>query len=145
MCLNFPVIENGCFLKASIFPSLYQLLENRINATLPLPIGFTGYFNPREENKCATIGVMNTSPTQMPDKPNAGQDWLVQEQQRLAEKVGEPIFITIRLVYDGEIEVEVETCTGRHGMAWGDSVLEALSAAIETLLYLDEITGLSAL
>ncbi|MCP5100327.1 MAG: hypothetical protein GY943_32650 [Chloroflexi bacterium] len=81
----------------------------------------------------------------MPNKPSLGQDWLIQEQQHLAKKVGEPIFITIRLVYDGEIEVEVETCTGRHGMAWGDSLPEALSAAIETLLYLDEITGLSPL
>jgi hypothetical protein len=97
------------------------------------------------ENKRATIRVMSTSPTQAPDTPNAEQDWLIQEQQRLAEKVGEPIFITIRLVYDGEIEVEVETGTGRHGMAWGDTLTEALSAAVETLFYLDEITGLSPL
>jgi len=81
----------------------------------------------------------------MPDKPNSVQDWLMQEQQRLAEKVGEPIFVTIRMVYDGYIEVEVETGTGRHGIAEGDSLPETLTSAVETLLYLDEITGLSAL
>ncbi len=51
--------------------------------------------------------------------------------------------MTIRLVYDGFVEVDVETCTGRHGMADGYSVQETLAVAVETLLYLDEITKLS--
>ncbi|MCI0398948.1 MAG: hypothetical protein L0332_30245 [Chloroflexi bacterium] len=63
----------------------------------------------------------------------------MQEQQRLAEEVGEPLFITIRLVYDGFIEVEVQTFTDRHGLATGYSLPETLAAAVEALLYLDEV------
>ncbi|MCI0394782.1 MAG: hypothetical protein L0332_30355 [Chloroflexi bacterium] len=73
------------------------------------------------------------------DDPLAVHTWLLQEQQRLAEEVGEPLFITIRLVYDGFIEVEVQTFTDRHGMAAGYSLPETLVAAVETLLYLDEV------
>ncbi len=67
--------------------------------------------------------------------------WLLQEQQRLAEKVGEPIFVTIRLVYDGFCEVDIETVNGRFGQAGGDRLPETMNDAVETLLYLDEITG----
>jgi hypothetical protein len=65
--------------------------------------------------------------------------WLIQEQQRLADIVGEPLFVTIRLIYDGSVEVKVETFTGRHGMAGGDSLPEIWQAAVETLLALDEM------
>jgi len=93
---------------------------------------------------------MNVTSPRTPDKETVDKShtahlWLMQEQQRLAEQVGEPIFVTIRLVYDGFVEVDVETFTGRHGAAGGDSLPETLAAAVETLLYLDAITGLSAL
>jgi hypothetical protein len=74
----------------------------------------------------------------------AAHTWLLQEHQRLAEKVGEPLFVTIRLVYDGFIEVDVKTFAGQQGMAGGDSLPETLAAAVETLLYLDEITSLDS-
>ena len=68
---------------------------------------------------------------------------LLQEQSRLAGKVGEPIFVTIRLVYDGFVEVDIETITGRNGMACGGLLPEVLLSAVETLLYLDEVSGLT--
>jgi len=71
--------------------------------------------------------------------PAAIHGWLIQEQQRLGDIVGEPLFVTMRLIYDGSVEVEVETFTGRHGMAGGDSLPETWQAAVETLLVLDEI------
>ncbi len=54
---------------------------------------------------------------------------------------GEPLFVIISLVlvYDGSVEVEVETLTDRHGMAAGDTLPETWQAAVETLLVLDEI------
>jgi hypothetical protein len=36
--------------------------------------------------------------------------------------VSEPLFVTIRLIYDGTVEVEVQTFTGRHGMTGGGSL-----------------------
>lgn len=72
-----------------------------------------------------------------PDKTAmATHTWLLQEQQRWADRVGEPLFVTIRLVYDGTIEVDVETFTGQHGMAGGESLSQSLTAAVELLLSL---------
>ena len=53
--------------------------------------------------------------------------------------VGELLFVIISLIYDGTVEVEVETFTDRHGMAVGSSLPETWQAAVETLLVLDEI------
>ena len=75
--------------------------------------------------------------------PTAVQAWLLQEQQRLADIVGEPLFVTIRLIYDGTVEVDVETFTARHGMPVGSSLPETRQAAVETLLVLDEICAIS--
>ncbi len=85
---------------------------------------------------------LNSSLIPLPDKKAiATHDWLLSEQHRLTEEVGEPLFVTIRLVYDGFIEVDVETFTGQQGLASGDSLPETLNAAIETLLHLREVTG----
>ena len=84
---------------------------------------------------------LNTSLTPLPDKKAiAAQDWLLKEQRRLAEKVGEPLFVTIYLVYDGFIEVDVKTFSGQQSMAGGESLPETLAAAAEALLYLHEST-----
>jgi hypothetical protein len=37
--------------------------------------------------------------------------------------------------------VEIKTFAGQQGMAGGDSLSETLTAAVQTLLYLREITG----
>jgi hypothetical protein len=71
--------------------------------------------------------------------PAAVHAWLIKEQKRLGDIVGEPLFVTIRLVYDGTVEVDVETFAARHGMAVGSSLPETWQAAVETLLVLDEI------
>jgi len=90
-------------------------------------------------------GMSDASPSQrlISDEtaatPATVHAWLTQEQQRLGDIVGEPLFVTIRLIYDGSVEVEVETFTDRHGMAAGDSLPETWQAAVETLLVLDEI------
>lgn len=64
---------------------------------------------------------------------NAWRHWLVK-----------PIFVTIRLVYDSYIEVEVATFTGCHGVGAGFSLAQTMVAAVETLLYLDSIIDLPA-
>ena len=72
--------------------------------------------------------VMDAPHSQAPlsdNKPMAAHAWLLQEHQCLAEKVGEPLFVTIRLVYDGFAEVDVETFTGRNRMAGGDSLYQS--------------------
>lgn len=87
---------------------------------------------------------MDLNPSSIPlpsKKAITVHDWLLKEQHRLAEKVGEPLFVTIRLVYDGVFEVDVKTFAGQHGMADGESLPETLAAAVETLLYLREIAG----
>ena len=87
---------------------------------------------------------MDTDPslTRLPDKKAiAAHQWLLKEQNRLAEKVGEPLFFTIRLVFDGFLEVEVVTFAGQQGTAAGKSLSETMVAAVETLLYLRKITG----
>ena len=84
----------------------------------------------------------NTPLTPLPDKKaKVAHEWLLKEQMRLAEKVGEPLFVTIHLVFDGTIEVDVKTFAGKQGMAGGESLPESLTAAVETLLYLHEIEG----
>jgi hypothetical protein len=84
---------------------------------------------------------LNPASTPLPDKKAiTAHDWLLKEQHRLAEQVGEPLLVTIRLVYDGFIEVDVKTFAGQQGMAGGESLPETLAAAVETLLYLRGIT-----
>ena len=85
---------------------------------------------------------LSPSPTPLPDKKAiAAHNWLLKEQHRLAEKAGEPLFVTIRLVYDGFIEVDVKTFAGQQGMAGGESLPETLVAAVDTLLYLREVSS----
>ena len=84
---------------------------------------------------------LNPSLTPLPHKKaKNAHDWLLQEQHRLAEKVGEPLFVTIRIVYDGSFEVDVKTFSGQQGVAGGKSLSETLTTAVETLLWVHEIT-----
>ena len=78
--------------------------------------------------------IMQTS-LRFPDIPQA-QTWLRDQQERLATAVGEPLFVTIRIVYDGFVEVDVETLDGRCGTATGwvlDQVLEEAVAMLQQL------------
>ena len=66
------------------------------------------------------------------------QVWLRDQQERLATTVGVPLFVTIRIVYDGFVEVDVETFDGRCGTAAGWVLDQALEEAVAMLQQLDE-------
>jgi hypothetical protein len=82
------------------------------------------------------MAIMQT-PLPIPDVPQA-QAWLRDQQERLATAVGEPLFVTIRIVYDGFVEVDVETVEGRLGTAAGWVLDQALEEAVAMLQQLDE-------
>lgn len=79
---------------------------------------------------------LNLFPNLLPEKKAITlEDRLLGEQQRLAEKVGEPLLVTIRIVYDGSFEVDVWTFSGQQGVSSGDSLSKALIAAVENMRY----------
>ena len=79
---------------------------------------------------------LKPSPIPLPEQQTtSAHDWLLQEQHRLAEKVGEPLFVTIRIVFDGSFEVDVKTFSGQQGVANGESLSKTLTTAVETLDY----------
>lgn len=80
------------------------------------------------------MAVMKTS---VPDIPQA-QAWLRDQQERLATAVGVPLFVTIRIVYDGFVEVDVETFDGRRGTAVGWVLDQALEEAVAMMQQLEE-------
>jgi hypothetical protein len=75
--------------------------------------------------------------TFLPDIPQA-QVWLRDQQERLATAVGVPLFVTIRIVYDGFVEVDVETFDGRWGTAAGWVLDQALEEAVAMMQQLEE-------
>jgi hypothetical protein len=94
------------------------------------------FFQDKKEHKRYNLTMI------VPFQPNTEEagplDWLQQEQIRLIDRLGEPPFITIRLIYDGFYEVEVSTFTDRYGFAHGWSLPEVLASAADCLLALDE-------
>ena len=80
--------------------------------------------------------IMQTS-LPFSDIPRA-QVWLRDQQERLATAVGEPLFVTLRIVYDGFVEVDVETFDGRCGTATGWVLDQVLEEAVAMLQQLDE-------
>ena len=60
------------------------------------------------------------------------QSWFLARQQQLAEKVGEPVLLTIRLCYDDWFEVTIQTFTDRWGMAAGREGEGAVTGALQT-------------
>lgn len=69
----------------------------------------------------------------------AAQTWLLNRQDELAERVGEPVMLLLRLVYDGYLEVELITPSGRSGLAVGGRLTDLLEEAVEMLLALDAL------
>lgn len=80
------------------------------------------------------MAIMQTS---VPDISQA-QAWLRDQQERLAKAVGVPLFVTIRVVYDGFVEVDVETFDGRRGTAAGWVLDQALEEAVAMMQQLEE-------
>lgn len=64
--------------------------------------------------------------------------WLQQELKALAAKVGEPVSITLYLLPDDEIQLNIEARSGRHGIAYGTSLPKMLVEAEEALFQIDE-------
>lgn len=65
--------------------------------------------------------------------------WLQQKLKTMAAKVGEPVSITFYLLPDDEIQLNVETRSGRHGIAHGTSLSQMLVEAEEALFQIDEV------
>ena len=65
--------------------------------------------------------------------------WLQQKLKTLAAKVGEPVSITLYLLPDDELQLNIETRSGRHGVAYGTSLPQMLVEAEETLFQIDEV------
>lgn len=66
-------------------------------------------------------------------------NWLQQELKALAAKVGEPVSITLYLLPDDEVQLNIETRSGRHGIGYGTSLSQMLVEAEETLFQIDEV------
>lgn len=64
---------------------------------------------------------------------------LQQQLKALAIKVGEPVSITLYLLPDDEIQLNLETRSGRHGIAYGSSLSQMLVEAEEALFQIDEV------
>lgn len=67
------------------------------------------------------------------------QSWYLERQQQLAERVGEPVLLSIRLCYDDWFEVAIQTFTDRQGLAAGREVETAVTGALEMLLEMDGV------
>ena len=68
-----------------------------------------------------------------------GQAWFLEKQQQITDRVGEPVLLVIKMAFDTWFEVEINTFTGRMGMAAGEEVETAIEGAVEMLLEMDEV------
>lgn len=64
---------------------------------------------------------------------------LQQQLKALAIKVGEPVSVTLYLLPDDELQLNIETRSGRHGVAYGTSLSQMLGEAEEVLFQIDEV------
>ena len=65
--------------------------------------------------------------------------WLLEQFRALAVKVGEPVSITLRILPDDDLQLDLETRSGRHGIASGTSLSPMLTEAEEALFQIDEV------
>jgi hypothetical protein len=65
------------------------------------------------------------------------ETWLVEQLKALTAKVGEPVTITIRLLPDEDLHLDLETRSGRHGITYGTSLPQMLVDAEEALFQMD--------
>jgi hypothetical protein len=64
---------------------------------------------------------------------------LLEQLKALAFRVGEPISITLRILPDDDLQLDLETRSGRHGIAFGTSLSQMLMEAEEALFQIDEV------
>lgn len=68
-----------------------------------------------------------------------GKSWFLEKQQQITDRVGEPVLLVIKMPFDAWFEVEINTFTGRMGMATDQEVETAVEQAVEMLLEMDEV------
>lgn len=64
--------------------------------------------------------------------------WLLKQLKALSYNVGEPVSITLRVLPDDDLQLDMETRSGRHGVAYGVSLSQMLVEAEEALYQIDE-------
>jgi hypothetical protein len=67
------------------------------------------------------------------------ETWLKQQLKALAAKVGEPVSMTLHVLPDDDFQLNLETYSGRHGIAYGTSLSQMLADAEEALFQIDEV------
>ena len=67
------------------------------------------------------------------------ETWLLDRLKALGVRVGEPVSITLHLLPDDDLQLNLETRSGRHGIAYGTSLSQMLADAEETLFQIDEV------
>ena len=67
------------------------------------------------------------------------ESWLLDRLKALAVAVGEPVSITLHVLPDDDLQLDLETPSGRHGIAYGTSLSQMLTDAEEALFYIDEV------
>lgn len=67
------------------------------------------------------------------------ETWLLEQIKALTARVGEPVSITLRVLPDDDLQLNLETYSGRHGIAYGTSLSQMLADAEETLFQIDEV------
>ena len=64
---------------------------------------------------------------------------LLDQLKALAVRVGEPVSITLRVLPDDDLQLDLETHSGKHGIAYGTSLPQMLADADEALFQIDEV------
>lgn len=67
------------------------------------------------------------------------ETWLRDRLKALAVAIGEPISVTLRVLPDDELQLDLETHSGRHGVGYGTSLPLMLAQAEEALFQIDEV------
>ena len=67
------------------------------------------------------------------------ETWLLEQIKALTARVGEPVSITLRVLPDDDLQLNLETYSGRHGIAYGTSLPQMLTDAEEALFQIDEV------
>ncbi len=67
------------------------------------------------------------------------QTWLLEQLKVLAVRVGEPVSITLRILPDDDLQLDLEARSGRHGIAFGTSLSQMLTEAEEAMFQIDEV------
>ncbi len=67
------------------------------------------------------------------------ETWLLNRLKALGVRVGEPVSITLHVLPDDDLQLNLETRSGRHGIAYGTSLPQMLTDAEEALFQIDEV------